>query len=254
VRRVLECADDWRELLPHRRDRIEGLLRRAAREADGIVLVSDGLRELFPSATTVVVPNGVGADVLTPAPTPPPGDRRLVYVGTLSERFDAPGVAELLDGLGPDWRLDLHGQCQYQGCGEAPGQELEALLQRFHGRITLHGTVSREEVATAIDAADVAIVPNRLQLTIGQDSMKLYDYAARGRPIVGFGGPGETDARAGVRQSRDAAGRVAAVLAASSEPEAPRQARRAWALTQRWESRWEPWRAAVFGPSVSDSS
>jgi beta-lactamase class A len=46
-------------------------------------------------------------------------------------RITADGVVALLRALVerlPGWRLDLHGQCQYPGRGEEPGDELQALL------------------------------------------------------------------------------------------------------------------------------
>jgi len=82
VRRVFEGADDWRALLPHRRERMEALYRQVAHEADAVILVSAELRPLFALRPISVIPNGVAEDVLGP-PTPAPNARRLAYVGTL---------------------------------------------------------------------------------------------------------------------------------------------------------------------------
>ena len=79
-----------------------------------IVLVAPDLASAFAGARTVVVPNGVDPDMLSLPPTPAPGARRLVYVGTLSPRFDAPLIAASLHRL-PGWRLDLYGAVSVPG-------------------------------------------------------------------------------------------------------------------------------------------
>jgi len=105
----------------------------------------------------------------------------------------------------------------------------------------------RAGVAAAIDRADVALLPNRRAFAGGQDSMKLYDYAARGRPIVATSLPGDLAAAAGVRCASTPDALARAVLDATAEGPGPRRARRAWAASQRWSTRWPAWRAAVLG-------
>jgi glycosyltransferase involved in cell wall biosynthesis len=246
VRRILEVTDDWGALLAERRERIDALGRRAAAEADAVILVSDTLAPAFAGARSVVVPNGVDGRLLDPAPRTPPGAQRLVYVGTLSPRVDLPLLEEVLARL-PSWRLDLHGQCQYPGRGDAPGEELEALLQAFPDRVAWHGVTGRAGLAAVIDAADVAVVPMRRSHTTGQDSMKLYDYAARGRPIVLTHSASGAPAQAGARSAATAEEFADAVLAAAREPEAVATVRRTWAADNTWEARWDPWSRAVLG-------
>lgn len=53
--------------------------------------------QYFDAAKTEVVRNGVGDDVLNPSLTDRPRDRRLVYIGTLSQRFDEALVGSLMD-------------------------------------------------------------------------------------------------------------------------------------------------------------
>jgi glycosyltransferase involved in cell wall biosynthesis len=247
VRRVFDAADDWRALLPRRRERIEALYRQVAREADAVILASEHLRPLFAPRPVAIIPNAASDDVLAPQPTPAPDARRLVYVGTLSPRFDAPLVAEILREL-PDWRLELYGPCQYPSGGYRPDRELRALLDAFPHRVAWHGVIPRSAVASAVDRADVTLVPNRPVFSGGQDSMKIYDYAARGRPIVVTDRQLAFDDAVGVRCARTPDAIARAVIEAAQEPAGRRQARRAWAATQRWTTRWPEWSAAVLGP------
>jgi glycosyltransferase involved in cell wall biosynthesis len=246
VRRVFEGADDWRALLPRRHDRMQALCRQIAAEADAVILVSPSLRAMFAPRPVTVVPNGVSDEVLAPPATLPPNARRLVYVGTLSPRFDAPLVAEVLRHL-PNWRVDLYGPCQYPSRGDRPNAELRTLLEAFAGRVTWHGLVPRGQVASAIDRADVALLAHRSAFVGGQDSMKLYDYAARGRPVVATTGAGELDGAAGVRHADTPDALARAIVHAAAEPASVRASRRAWAADQRWSVRWPDWSAAVLG-------
>ena len=109
ARRVLDYTDDWEALVPGREQVTRRLLERAEREADAITVVSRDLEQVFTRRTVSVVRNGVGADVLGPPSQPLPGIRRIVYVGTLSDRFDAPLVADALDRLPDGWSLELYG-------------------------------------------------------------------------------------------------------------------------------------------------
>jgi hypothetical protein len=248
-RRVFDCADDWSALMTHRSSRLSDLYERIGREADAIILANRSLAGRFPGERTIIVPNGVSEDMLEPL-TPAPGKRRLVQTGTLTPRFDAPLTSALLDLL-PEWTLDLYGQCQYPGCQEQPGPELAGLLSRRADRIQWHGALSRESLAAAIDHADVSLVLNRPDRSAGQDSMKLYDYAARGRPIVSTRISADIE-RIGPPNTKlvnTAAEMAAAVLASQHEPASWALERRRWAEQRRWSTRWPAWSRAVFGSS-----
>jgi glycosyltransferase involved in cell wall biosynthesis len=250
VRRVFDGADDWRALLPRRREAMEALYREVAEEADAVIVASGDLAALFEARHDVlVVPNGTSEEVLAPPPAPPPKAERLVYVGTLSRRFDAPMVADVLRRL-RGWRLDLYGPCQYPGRGDAPDEELQSLLVAFPGRVTWHGVVPRSGVAAAIDDADVALLPNRSAFAAGQDPMKLYDYAARGRPVVATGEGTALDSAAGVYRADTLETVARGIEAAANEPLRARETRREWAASQRWCTRWQDWSSGVFGASA----
>jgi hypothetical protein len=122
-------ADDWSVLLPHRSRRIREPYKQAAEEAEGITVVSDVLHGLFPERTVRTVRNGLDSALLDRAISAPPRAQRLLYVGTLSERFDSILAGAILDEL-PAWRLDLYGACAYSRRGDQPGADLVELLQR----------------------------------------------------------------------------------------------------------------------------
>jgi hypothetical protein len=79
--------------------------------------------------------------------------------------------------------------------------------------------------------------------------MKLYDYAARGRPIVSTRWSdrlaAEDPPRPHLADTPDEF--AAAVLSADQEPAERARSRRAWAEGQTWERRWDSWSTAVFG-------
>jgi glycosyltransferase involved in cell wall biosynthesis len=247
-RRVLDVADDWGSLIPERARRIAQLCARAAAEADAIVVASERLASLFGGRDVAVVRNGADHRLVHAPLSPPPGRCRLVYVGTLSERFDAPLVGALLDSLA-GWTLELYGSCAYARRGGAPGRELAALLRRADGRARWLGPVPRERLPAVLDRGDVLLLPNRGDQGRGQDSMKIYDYAARGRPIVGTYGTrdGISELPPHVRLGGDADELAALVLDAADERPQDAEERRMWAARQTWGSRWANWSRALFG-------
>ncbi|HTX12195.1 MAG TPA: glycosyltransferase [Solirubrobacteraceae bacterium] len=244
-------ADDWGELMPGRRDRFADLYARIAAEADEIIVVNPSLVQRFPGRGPLVIRNGVSEIMLTASSTTPDA-RTLLYVGTLTPRFDSSLMKAVMSRL-TDWRLELVGACMYPGLGEAPAGELRELLS-LGPRVTWHGPVARTDLVDALDRATVAIIPNRPERSLGQDSMKLYDYAARGRPIVstrwseslGEEGP------PGLRLASSADEFVAAILDAAQEPVEWAAQRRGWAHANTWRRRWAQWSAAVFGTPPTD--
>jgi glycosyltransferase involved in cell wall biosynthesis len=248
ARRVFDCADDWARLIPGRAAAIDRLTRRIAQEADAVIVVSDALGTSFPGGRLSVVANGVDPGLAATPRQPPPEARRLVYAGTLSERFDAPLLEAVLDRL-PGWELELYGQCQYAGRGERPDPELERLLARHAGRVSWRGPVPRDRLVGALDRARVLIAPHRTGMSRGQDSMKLYDYAARGRPIVctpGALGSSELIADTPVREAAGAEAFARAVEVASEEADGV-VVPAAWLERHGWLRRWAEWRRAALG-------
>lgn len=246
-RRVFDCTDDWTALLPAARRRsVEAACRAVADEADEIIVVAPRLAELFPGRTVRTIANGVAADSIVEHPTSKPGTSRMLYLGTLSERFDAPLMAQVLDGL-PGWHLDLVGPCHYAGLGDRPAPELRELVSRHSSRCRLLGPVPRSGADVLIDAADVCVIPNRAEQSAGQSSMKLYDFLGRARPVVMTPGVAPTDNPPATYEAATADAWIEAVLAAAHEPENAATERLAWARGQTWDARWPAWLEAVTG-------
>src|SRR5262249_6396296 len=115
---------------------------------------------------------------------------------------------------------------------------------------TWRGPVERDGLAEALDRGRVLIAPHRGALTRGQDSMKLYDYAARGRPIVstpGALGTSEHVAGAGAVAAATPAEFAAAGERGAGEDGSSTSARRDWVAGRTWASRWPDWLRAARG-------
>ena len=248
ARKIFDCADDWAMLVPARSHAIAVMLDRIGLEADAVIAASPWLANLFARPEIALVPNGVHDALLAPL-SMPAQTRSMAYAGTLSERLDAALLGSLLTAL-PDWRLDLYGECRYRGCRDRPARELTGLLTEFAGRISWHGAVSRDDLASCLDDARVLLIPHRPVGAVHGDSMKLYDYAARGRPIIStLWSDGLPDAAPPGTYFAETAEQFAAAITQSIDHDDPRDvaSRRAWAETHSWDSRWDAWAQAVFG-------
>jgi glycosyltransferase involved in cell wall biosynthesis len=247
-RRVFDLADDWSVLIPRQREVIRDQYRRIATEADSVIVVNgEQLASLFEPRAVLEVPNGTGSELLATPPTPPPTQRVIGYAGTLSERFDAPLMASAMERLA-GWKLEIYGECHYAGQGDRPAPELHELLASFPDRVVWHGSVERSGLGSRLDAARVLVVPHRRRGITG-DIMKLYDYAARGRPIVStsWGSPRSGDRPPGLRLADTGEGFAEAVPGVANEPPEAARRRREWAEARSWDRRWPAWAGAVFG-------
>ncbi len=253
-RKVFDCADDWTKLYPPSRSKRFGeLFRRIAEEADQVILASSDLGYLFADRTVAVIPNAANAEDIVREVAERPHRCSLAYVGTLSERFDVEMVTELLIAL-PQWKLEIYGPCRYAGRVDRPAPEFEGLLNRFADRVHWHGTIPRASVAGAIDGADVLIVPTRTNMAEGQSSMKLFDIAARGRPVVVSRGVSTSDGEVppGTYLANSVETWVEGVKRASSENSGLESDRVAWARSNTWDQRWPGWASAVYGEDLTE--
>lgn len=252
ARRVFDAADDWNLLLDGRRPHVREAYARIAAEADAIVVANPKLAALFPGREVDLVPNGAQSDLVAGAGVRPSGTRRMVYIGTLSERFDTALVTDVLTRL-PDWTLDLYGEFRYAGHGDQPAPEFTRLLETFPGRVTWHGVLQRAELGTVLDRAGVALVPHRSRFSRGQSSMKFMDYAARGCPVVSTRWEDDLERQAppGVWFADTADEFTGAVRDADRNDAGTSRLALAWAEEQTWERRWPLWAGAVFDDVAS---
>ncbi len=108
------------------------------------------LREIAPRARYEVLPNTVDTDVFTVADHDGHSPRRLLNVGTLSEKK---GQAYLLEALASldDVHLDVVGDGELRAALEAEAQGAP---------VTFHGEVPKEEVARMMSEADLFVLPS----------------------------------------------------------------------------------------------
>jgi Glycosyl transferases group 1 len=95
----------------------------------------------------------------------------------------------------------------------------------------------------------VLVLPHRRVGAVTGDAMKLYDYAARGRPIVStrWSDLLAEDAPPSLRLADTPDEFAAAVRSAADESPDVRRSGREWAESRSWDHRWPDWSKAAFG-------
>jgi len=145
--------------------------QRACRTADRVLTATEAFRRLLIArgaepARVQVLHNCPDEEIFDPARLqalpPPPGDGpqvfRLVHHGTLVARY---GLRTLLEAFArvaaarPEARLDVYGEGDLE-----PELRLRAAEPPLAGRVRLLGDRPQDEVARAVLAADLCVVPN----------------------------------------------------------------------------------------------
>lgn len=156
-----------RSLIPHRslaqnvfhHTLVRHFVTRSYRTADAVVAMSQAthrqIARAFPDLAPVLIPNAVDIEFFTPGPQPkrPPEGRpvRLLFVGNLTRRKGADLLVPLLQALGPGYELSYtSGLRTNDPLGEMPG-------------LTCLGRLSQEEVREAYRAADILVLPSRME-------------------------------------------------------------------------------------------
>lgn len=198
ARWILDIGDPFslQEESPPNNRRLFGPLNLAAERqilelADHVCVTTEGTAaryaEAFPTASRklrVIPPLAAGDDATPSWPTAFPPDEaiRLVYAGTLYKGLREPGyLLRLVDALRTRFaarKIELH----LFGEMRVFAEELRVWGERLGGSVQVHGLVSREMVAAALDGADIIV-------NIGNNSRdqlpsKVVEYAATGRPIL----------------------------------------------------------------------
>jgi GT2 family glycosyltransferase/glycosyltransferase involved in cell wall biosynthesis len=151
------------------------------------------------------------------------------YVGAIAEWFDVDMVvaaAEL-----PGVTVELFG---------AVSPEADVSRLRTRSNVVFHGEIPHSSVCDAIDQLDVCLLPFKLRpLTLSTDPVKVYEYLARGKPVVASALPELDRFRAEVRIAHnptDFAGAVKdALVEADDQTLADR--RRTAVVAETWRER-----------------
>ncbi len=192
---------------------------------------------------THYMPNAVDYDTfqsaLAQSPSHPvaqsPGHPVLGVVGGINAKVDLALLAEAA-ARRPDWRIELVGPLSY-GLDEGEVARLRALPN-----VRFAGAVLPDEVPAIMAGCDVGLIPYKLnEQTRHVNPLKVYEYLAAGRPVVGTALPELAQFEPLVRLAGDVDGFVAAVEAALVEADAPQAvaARLAVAAANTWDARVE---------------
>ena len=159
----------------------------------------------------------------------------LGVVGGINAKVDLTLLAEVATRRS-DWRIELVGPLSY-GLDEA---ELARLRARPNVRFA--GAVAPEHVPAMMAGCDVGLIPYKLnEQTRYVNPLKVYEYLATGKPVVGTPLPELAQFEPLVRLAGDVDGFVAVVEAALAEGDAPEAvtARLAVAAANTWNIRVE---------------
>jgi len=222
----------------------EALLRRA----DLVIVTSPGLlaSKGRHNPNTHLVPNAVDfagfqQALATGQPLPALGEGadaiprpRIGYAGALNEKLDFVLLARVAEAH-PGWQFVMIGQVDL--VREPTRADALRRLPNVHWR----GPIPISELPGAIAAMDVCLLPyERNQWTANIDSLKLYEYLACGRPVVGADIPA-TRAFAGLVRIADEPDAFAAAIAAALAEDSPELVaqRQAVAAANTWDMRVE---------------
>jgi glycosyltransferase involved in cell wall biosynthesis len=159
----------------------------------------------------------------------------LAVVGGINAKVDLRLLTEVA-ARRPDWRIDLVGPLGY-------GLDADELARlRALPNVRLAGAVPPEQAPAVMAGCDVGLIPYKLnEQTRHVNPLKVYEYLAAGRPVVGTPLPELRQFEPLVRLAGDVDGFVAAVEAALAEGDAPDAvaARLAVAAANTWDVRVE---------------
>jgi len=156
-------------------------------------------------------------------------------VGGINAKVDLALLAEVA-ARRPDWRIELVGPLSY-GLNEGELARLRALPN-----VHFAGAVPPEQVPAVMAGCDVGLIPYQMnEQTYHVNPLKVYEYLAAGKPVVGTPLPELAQFEPLVRLAGDVDGFVAAVEAALVEGDDPEAiaARLAVAAANTWDVRVE---------------
>jgi len=110
----------------------------------------------LPRQRISIAGGGYNSLLFSQAAKPPPAPVRLIYAGKLSA---AKGVVWLLRALAELGEVDYHLDLVGSGAGEEQ-QSCLALTQKLGARVTVHGSLPQEQLATLMRQAHVMVLPS----------------------------------------------------------------------------------------------
>lgn len=199
-----------------------------------IVSVSDELAvRIADGGPAVIIPNGINAEEWRqppPAPTAFSGLTRpiVTYVGTIDERLDTGLVAKVADDPAVG-SVALIGPCEES--------DLERKLRSIP-KVTMFGWMARNDLAGALVASDVCVIPHVARPLHGRGQGKLYEYLAAGKPVATTEPPPAIGVSERVISARHE-DFVAAVRSALDQPKQNERDRQEFLRSNSWEARHE---------------
>jgi len=175
--------------------------------ADRVIGVTDGLGKIIeeeyevPKEKITVIPNAADIEVFKPRQLRPkriPGLPEkgivLMYQGGFAVYHNIPELVRVFfEYLEHSGRKDVY----LVLVGKKSRVELEGIVERYASlkhHLFLVGEVPREEVPYCISAAHIGIVPIKRSIYSQYAiPLKLYEYAACGKPVLLFGGTQESE-------------------------------------------------------------
>jgi len=188
---LIEEQQRYRRLLDVKK--AETVLRRNAGTADVVACVSEPVvrwvRDRVPAAKTVLVPNGVNVERITPRRPGRrnPGHFTVAFVGTLKPWHGVPCLLHAV-ALANGQAAEPHRRWRVKIIGDGPGREdLERLAASLGVEADFTGAVPPAAVPALLDECDAAAAPYPPEAP-GQDDyfspLKVYEYMAAAMPVV----------------------------------------------------------------------
>lgn len=161
--------------------------RRAVAQAQHVVSVSEYMRDVLGERWGVeprcvdVVPNGYFADRVEPYIDTPVVEGRVCFLGTLHPKVDVGAFAAL---------ADLDAVSEVVVVGDGAQRDAVERLAAEHEAVRATGRLPDEAAFELVASAAVLVNPqDRSAIQSSSSPVKLYYYAAFGRPMVVSGGP-----------------------------------------------------------------
>ncbi len=206
------------------------------RDADLVLFSSEALQQAHPRLrASMLLRNGVDAELFQDAREPGDAPRTAGYVGALEDWFDIDCV-EQAARANPEYRFVLVGRVDH-----APIRRLESLPN-----IEFTGEVAYDRLPEVCSKFRVGLIPFRLKaLTLAANPIKLYEYFSCGMPVVSTALPEVERMGDLVYVARTPAEFAEAVREAMLENDPARRSRRlAVAARENWAARAETLAAA----------